>query len=125
MLRTALLLASAATAALGHSWIACSDYRLDEAKMNRGDVSDVKVWDASKCMGFPRNAAQFAKKESFGGDTGYNFQPGAYGPFCGGQTTRKDMASMYAAGYNMATWKAGSRVCMAWPVSFPPISSPR
>ena len=44
----------------GHSWLACTDY----AEKNGAD------WDPEKCRGFPRDAPRYARKNSFGVDTG-------------------------------------------------------
>ena len=46
--------------ASAHSWIACADY----TEKNGG------TWDPTKCRGFARDSANYARKDSFGQDRG-------------------------------------------------------
>ncbi|XP_076807142.1 uncharacterized protein LOC143450466 [Clavelina lepadiformis] len=85
-----------------HSWIACSDY----CEKNGGD------WDPNCCRGFPRTANQFAQKNSFGQDRGYDFQPSANGPGCRNTYAQGG----YSSQYPKAIYYEGQQVILAHPM---------
>nr|CAB3260422.1 uncharacterized protein LOC100175308 [Phallusia mammillata] len=85
-----------------HSWIACSDY----AEKNGAD------WDHTKCRGYPRDAAQFAQKNSFGQDRGFDYRPGADAPGC----KTKYSNGAYSSEYPKAIYFPGQQVIIVHPM---------
>lgn len=95
------LLALVSTA-MAHSWIACSDYR----GKNEGN------WDATKCHGFPRDAATYANKNAFGLDRGFDHKPGNDGAACKTGLS----GGSYGPEYPMAVYYQGQQAVLAHPM---------
>jgi len=91
---------------LGHSWVACTDYRIE----NDQDKAD---YSPEKCRGFARLWKNGHGGGIFGQDTGFNYQPGD------GATCRDPVTSPVDSGYSstfpMATYYPGQLVTIAWP----------
>jgi hypothetical protein len=88
-----------------HSWVACTDYRIESE-------ADKNYWDSTKCKAYPRNWQSVAG-DVFGGDRGYDFQ-GTETATC-----RNPIGSApnygYTTTYPMAQYSPNQRVCLAWP----------
>jgi len=97
-----LVVASYVGTCVAHSWIACSDY----LEANGGD------WDPEKCRGFARDSAQYAQKESFGLDRGFDHKPGQQGKVC--KTDYK--GTSYSDTYPMAVYYPGQQVVLVHPM---------
>nr|XP_002127986.1 uncharacterized protein LOC100175308 [Ciona intestinalis] len=85
-----------------HSWIACSDY----TEKNGGN------WDPNRCRGFPRDSRNYAPKNSFGLDRGFDHKPGNGGDVC---KTRYS-ASSYSSEYPKAIYYPGQQVVIVHPM---------
>lgn len=83
-----------------HSWIECTDYRFENGSV------DGEVWNAGKCHGRPR-CGQRQAREGFGIDTGFNYRS-ANGCQC-------NKADDNYNGIEMAIYKPGQLVCLAYP----------
>ncbi len=83
-----------------HSWIDCTDYREENGVL----------YSQTKCFGRPRMWQNH--NSVFGVDTGYNHQSANF--VCKYPNTN-NLASMYNTNFPMATYRLGSRVCLAYP----------
>lgn len=102
-IRQLILLGAIVSCALGHSWIACTDY----TKKNDG------VYNANRCRGFPR-AARFRipRSKLFGVDAGFAITPKEDKP-C--QAPRNDK-TQYNRRHPMAVYYPGQQVVIAHPM---------
>lgn len=85
-----------------HSWLACVDYT----------EKNGAIWDPEKCRGFARNSGNYAQKESFGQDRGFDHKPGQSGNPC--KTTYS--ASSYSNSYPSAIYYPGQQVVLVHPM---------
>nr|CCA23412.1 predicted protein putative [Albugo laibachii Nc14] len=86
--------------ARSHSWLECTDYRFENGSV------DGEVWNANKCHGHPR-CGQRQASAGFGIDTGFNYRSST-GCQC------QKAADNYN-GIEMAVYKPGQLVCLAYP----------
>ena len=100
------LLTSAVLCSLasGHSWLECTNYKIDQP-------GDQEYWNAAKCSGFARCGTPQVSA-GFGVDTGFDYRPRSGLDAC--QCSRSS-SSAYSAQAPMATYHAGQRVCLAYP----------
>lgn len=108
MKRLFLLLGAMVGVINGHSWIHCTDYRMNEANNAEADT-----YDNSKCFGFPRHFKDFDR--GFGVDAGYNYQISADGDNTAPCRTAFGDGTPYTTQYPMASYTPGQRVCLTWP----------
>lgn len=89
----------------------CTDYRIDE-----NNPADLDYWDADKCFGRPRCAAQSVrdgfggKVEVEGGGSKLSNQDPVAGSFC--QCPMSQGEKEYQAGLPMAQYTPGQLVCV-------------
>lgn len=101
--------------AVAHSWIECTDYKIDSQK-------DAEYYNPDKCRGYARDwhlffnhipGAVFGTDLSISDGTPYHFQGDE------SHTCVRPMANPPSDGYNsdfpMAKYKPGQKVCLAWP----------
>lgn len=100
-----LVLASALGRAVGHSWVACTDYR-----------GDVNFFEQEKCFAWPRNyrPQKAANGYQIASPDSQAFS-GAFNSAC-----NAPMASPWKSGYNnaypYAVYEPGKVYCLAWPM---------
>jgi hypothetical protein len=102
------LLGLTAQLAHGHSWVACTDYKITPGSGSAGE----NYYDASLCKAWPRNWKSVAT--NFGVDMGYNYQ------YTETQACRDPLSTDtstfgYPSNFPMATYSPGQQVCLAWP----------
>lgn len=97
----------------GHSWVACTDYRVQNPTQSPQGLAETDparlIYDDSKCFGYPRDWTEWNGECGFACDRGFNHQPGQ-GAAC--KTPRGDSGD-YSTRYPAARYVAGQAVCVA------------
>ena len=87
----------------GHSWLECTDYRIQTS-------ADAETWDKALCHGYARCGSKQAKV-AFGKDTGFDHNY----PKNDDNACQCAAGSSYDANAPMAQYTPGQRVCLAYP----------
>jgi hypothetical protein len=93
------------TYSLSHSWISCTDYKLDSPYYIDSSIE----YNNNKCLGYPRNynlQYQSDLNRGFGYDTGYNYK---------GMDCKYNFNNQYYNNIKMAKYYPGQQVCLTYP----------